>query len=69
MSKPLPVEYVLSKPKSPSWWKQNRHLVLLVVGFLVGVWLVNGHGGTAAPAPERPGPSHSTVSEPHERER
>ncbi|MEU1328381.1 hypothetical protein [Streptomyces sp. NPDC005865] len=65
MSKPVRVEYVLSKPNSPSWWKRNRHLVLLVVGLLVGAWLVDGHDSTAAHPPEHPRPVHSnsTVSD------
>ncbi len=36
MTKPVRVEYVLSKPSAPSWWRRNRHLVLLVVGLIVG---------------------------------
>ncbi|UFQ18895.1 MULTISPECIES: hypothetical protein [Streptomyces] len=63
MTKPVRVEYVLSKPSAPSWWRRNRHLVLLVVGLIVGAWLVDGGpGGAAAPAPDQPRPARSTVS-------
>ncbi len=50
MPKPSPVEFVIAKPTPPGWWKQNRHIVMLVVGLLVGSWLVSGHDSTATPS-------------------
>lgn len=64
MTKPLRVEYVVTQPSPPSWWKKNRHLVLLVVGLLVGAWLVGHHDNTATSSPDRPRPAHSSVHEP-----
>ncbi|MBM7172900.1 hypothetical protein JQK87_31830 [Streptomyces sp. G44] len=69
MTRPVRVEYVLSRPNPPSWWKRNRHLVLLLLGLIVGAWLVDDRGGTAAPAPGQPRPAHSTVSGPGDAER
>lgn len=59
MAKPLPVRYVLTDPAPPTWWKNNRHVVLLVVGLFVGGWLVDGHGDTSEPAADHPKPAHS----------
>lgn len=69
MPKPPGVEYVITKPSPPSWWKKNRHLVLLVVGLLLGAWLVSDHDSAATPSPDRTRPAHSTVPEPGNRER
>ncbi|WP_035799508.1 hypothetical protein [Kitasatospora mediocidica] len=33
---------------SPSWWKQNRHKVLVVVGLLAGFWLGSHQAATPA---------------------
>lgn len=62
--KPPRVEYVITKPNPPTWWRKNRHLVLLVVGLFVGAWLVSSHDSTAASSPDRPRPAHSGVPEP-----
>ncbi|MFI7322772.1 hypothetical protein [Streptomyces venezuelae] len=70
MAKPVRVEYVVTQPRPPSWWKKNRHLVLLVVGLLVGAWLVSNHDSTATTSPDRPRPAHSNVvHEPGDSER
>jgi len=56
-------------PAPASWWKVNRHLVLLAVGFAAGIW-VTIHVAHQAPAPCTPAvapsrtaaPSHSTAA-------
>jgi hypothetical protein len=53
----MPVRYVLTEPVTPTWWKKNRHLVMLVVGLLVGAWLMGGNHGTSEQ--DRPQPAHS----------
>jgi hypothetical protein len=54
------VRYVLTEPAAPTWWKKNRHLVMLVVGLVVGAWLVGGHHDTTEPG--RPRPAHSAAT-------
>ncbi len=61
MAKTLPVRYVLTEPVAPTWWKKNRHLVLLVVGLVVGAWLVGGHHGPSRTS--GPQPAHSAPAE------
>ncbi|MDI3405114.1 hypothetical protein [Streptomyces cavernicola] len=63
MPKPQPVQYVLAKPTPPTWWKKNRHVVMLIVGLVVGGWLVSDHDTTATPPHDRPRPAHSAVAE------
>ena len=56
-------------PAPASWWKVNRHLVLLAVGFAAGIW-VTVYVAHQAPAPCTPAvapsrtaaPSHSTAA-------
>lgn len=60
MPKTMPVRYVLTEPVTPTWWKKNRHLVMLVVGLVVGAWLVGGHHGTSAS--DQPKPAHSPTA-------
>ncbi|MGW0734259.1 hypothetical protein [Streptomyces sp. NPDC002851] len=57
MPKLLPAEYVLAKPKPPSWWKRNRHVVTLVAGLVIGAWLVSDHDSTAPSTPGHPAPT------------
>lgn len=64
MAKPPAVEYVITKPSPASWWKRNKHLVLLCVGLLVGAWMANDAEGNAAGSTDRPVPSRSTTSTP-----
>lgn len=64
MPKPSPVEYVIAKPTPPGWWKKNRHIVMLVLGLLVGSWLVSDHDSTATPSRDWPSPTQSSVPEP-----
>lgn len=56
MPKLLPAEYVLAKPKPPSWWKRNRHVVTLIAGLVTGAWLVSDHDSTTTPPPAHPSP-------------
>jgi hypothetical protein len=58
--KTLPVRYVLTEPVTPTWWKKNRHVVLLVVGLVVGAWLMGGHHD--ASEPDQPRPTHSAAA-------
>lgn len=63
---------VLTEPAPPTWWRANRHKVLLVAGLLLG-YLIGTHlGGTAAqsdtplpgrttPAPATPSPHHTAL--------
>ncbi|MER7982621.1 hypothetical protein [Streptomyces sp. NPDC095817] len=51
---------VLIEPPKPTWWKANRHKVLLTVGLLVGYWIgFHLHGEPASP-PATPRPGHTT---------
>ncbi|WP_419996359.1 hypothetical protein [Streptomyces boninensis] len=65
MPKPLPVEYVVTRPAKPSWWRLHRHEVLFVLGIAVGFWLCHGCGATAqSPHPQHtpsPTPEHRSV--------
>ncbi|MEU6217238.1 hypothetical protein ABZ845_06895 [Streptomyces sp. NPDC047022] len=62
MSKTPRVIGVLSEPAEPSWWKQHRHVALLIAGLFVGYQL-SGPASDAHEAPQ-PKPSHSAPSTP-----
>ncbi|MFD6823325.1 hypothetical protein ACFWC5_23525 [Streptomyces sp. NPDC060085] len=50
----------LIEPQKPTWWKANRHKVLLTVGLLVGYWIgFHLHGEPASP-PATPHPCHTS---------
>ncbi|MFE4998633.1 hypothetical protein ACFRH4_46675 [Streptomyces mirabilis] len=61
MAKGPAVIGVLTEPPQPTWWKANRHKVLLVVGLLVGYWIgTHLHGAPASqPDTPSPGPQHA----------
>ncbi|MER6377162.1 hypothetical protein ABT255_54910 [Streptomyces mirabilis] len=54
MAKGPAVIGVLTEPPQPTWWKANRHKVLLVVGLLVGYWIGTHLHGAPAPQPDTP---------------
>ncbi|MER5927860.1 hypothetical protein [Streptomyces mirabilis] len=43
---------MLTEPPKPTWWKANRHKVLLVVGY----WIDTHLHGAPASQPESPSP-------------
>jgi hypothetical protein len=45
---------VLTEPPQPTWWKANRHKVLVVIGLLVGYWIGTHTADASSPQP-RPG--------------
>ncbi|MFF2101770.1 hypothetical protein [Streptomyces sp. NPDC058202] len=54
---------VLIEPPKPTWWKANRHKVLLTVGLLVGYWIgFHLHGVPASPPAT---PRHTSPSPLH----
>ena len=60
--KPAPptVIGVLTAPPSPTWWRINRHLVLLAIGIAAGFWLAVKFGVAAdatSACPPTPGPA------------
>ncbi|MDU9001675.1 hypothetical protein [Streptomyces mirabilis] len=61
MAKGPAVIGVLTEPPQPTWWRANRHKVLLVVGLLVGYWIGTHLHGAPAPQPDTPspGPQHA----------
>src|SRR3954466_6570509 len=59
--KTLPVRYVLTEPVTPTWWKKNRQWVMLIVGLVVGPWLVGGQHDASEPA--QPRPTHSAAAD------
>ncbi|UXX98048.1 hypothetical protein N7U49_48000 (plasmid) [Streptomyces sp. AD2-2] len=59
---------VLTEPAPPTWWRANRHKVLLAAGLLLG-YLIGTHlSGTPAQS-DTPLPGHTTpapaTSRPH----
>jgi hypothetical protein len=58
---------VLTEPPQPTWWKINRHKVLLVVGLLVGYWIGFHLHGAPASQPDTPSPGHPTSGLQHTR--
>ncbi|MEU1450577.1 hypothetical protein [Streptomyces mirabilis] len=66
MAKGPAVIGVLTEPPKPTWWKVNRHKVLLVVGLLVGYWIgTHLHGAPASqPDTPSPGPQHTRPVDP-----
>ena len=52
MAKGPAVIGVLTEPPQPTWWKANRHKVLLVIGYWLGT-----HTADASPA--QPHPRHT----------
>lgn len=66
MPKPPRVEYVVTKPSPPTWWRRNRHLVLLCIGLFLGYQLCSNAAASGDhPRPE-PGnrPSETASVEP-----
>ncbi|MFI6689101.1 hypothetical protein [Streptomyces sp. NPDC050485] len=57
---PKPIGMVTELPKA-SWWKVNRHIVLLLAGVFLGWQLSSGSSG-ADPQPAPPCPTHSSPS-------
>jgi hypothetical protein len=60
-SAPPTVLGVLTTPPPSSWWKTNRHLVLLGIGLAAGFWLAVHTGAAALPNTCTPAPGPSTV--------
>lgn len=61
MPKPPKTEYVITRPPAASWWKKNRHKILLALGLVVGIWIgQHSMGAVHADAPQ-PAPSHVSV--------
>jgi hypothetical protein len=66
-SKPAPpaVIGVLTTPPASSWWKTNRHLVLLGLGLAAGFWLAVHTGAAANPSTcTAPAPKTSATARP-----
>jgi hypothetical protein len=61
-SEPPTVLGVLTTPPPPSWWKANRHLVLLGLGLAAGFWLAIHTGAAATPNSCTPAPAPSTTA-------
>ncbi|MFD6300770.1 hypothetical protein ACFWFU_38775 [Streptomyces sp. NPDC060235] len=59
-NQPPKVIGVLTTPAPPTWWKANRHKVLLTVGLLVGYWIGTHLHGTPASPPATPRPGHTS---------
>ncbi|MET7855603.1 hypothetical protein ABZT48_47600 [Streptomyces avermitilis] len=65
MAKGPAVIGVLTELPKPTWWRLNRHKVLLVVGLLAGYWIGTHLHGTPAPQPDTPRPGHTTPAPQH----
>lgn len=60
MAKGPAVIGILTEPPKPTWWRANRHKVLLTLGLLVGYWVgLHLHGEPASP-PATPRPGHTS---------
>ncbi|MCQ4082469.1 hypothetical protein NGB36_18140 [Streptomyces sp. RB6PN25] len=58
-SKPQ-VHFAVIDPPTPSWWRRNRHIVLLILGLIIGhQW---GIGHASAHTPPAPKPSHAPAT-------
>ncbi|MFC8263674.1 hypothetical protein ACFUNF_40255 [Streptomyces sp. NPDC057291] len=54
---------VLTEPAPPTWWRANRHKVLLVLGLIGGIYL-GTHSSDAAPRTDTPRPAHTAPVDP-----
>ncbi|MFE0683783.1 hypothetical protein ACFW17_23605 [Streptomyces sp. NPDC058961] len=61
MAKPPKAIGLVTEMPTASWWKTNRHLVLLVLGVFLGSQLSSGSSG-ADPQPAKPCPTHAAPS-------
>jgi hypothetical protein len=58
-----PVLGILTAPPEPTWWKANRHKVLLVAGLIAGFWLATHLRAAAHPhCPAGPASSPATTA-------
>lgn len=67
MAKGPAVIGVLIEPPPPTWWKANRHKVLLIVGALIGLWIgmhSRDAGAGSSPATQPATTSPSTPASP-----
>ncbi|MFJ6393941.1 hypothetical protein ACIQJT_40920 [Streptomyces sp. NPDC091972] len=51
---------VLTEPQAPTWWRANRHKVLLILGLLAGYYIGTHLGDAPARQPDTPRPGHTT---------
>lgn len=63
MAKAPKVIGVLTEPAPPSWWRENRHKVLLAAGLLIG-YLIGIHTADATPQQHQPRPGHTAPATP-----
>lgn len=59
--KPPPVEYVLTRPPDPGWWRRHRHQVYGTTGLLLGLWLCHS---CASSAQDQPGHHPTPLPDP-----
>ncbi|MGP3771832.1 hypothetical protein ACTWJ8_13430 [Streptomyces sp. SDT5-1] len=63
MAKGPAVIGVLTEPPRPTWWKANRHIVLLILGLIVGFHLASP-GSDAKPHHPKPTPASTAPAAP-----
>lgn len=59
MAKGPAVIGVLTEPARPTWWRANRHIVLLILGLIVGFHLASPDSD-ATPKHPKPSPASTT---------
>ncbi|MEU0032097.1 hypothetical protein [Streptomyces sp. NPDC006335] len=50
---------VLTEPQATTWWRANRHKVLLLLGLLAGYYIGTHLGDAPAQQPDSPRPGHT----------
>ncbi|WP_326658756.1 hypothetical protein [Streptomyces canus] len=59
MAKGPTVIGVLTEPPAPTWWRANRHKVLLILVLLAGYYIGSHKGDAPAQQPNTPRPGHT----------
>ncbi|MFF7954048.1 hypothetical protein [Streptomyces griseorubiginosus] len=55
---------VLTEPPTPTWWRANRHKVLLILGLLAGYYVGTHFSDAPAHQPSTPRPGHTAPTTP-----
>ncbi|MFJ8926498.1 hypothetical protein ACIRLA_07990 [Streptomyces sp. NPDC102364] len=63
MAKGPAVIGVLTEPARPTWWKANRHIVLLILGLIVGFHLASPDSDAKTHHP-KPSPASTVPATP-----
>jgi hypothetical protein len=55
---------VLTEPTPPTWWRANRHKVLLIAGALIGFWIGTHTADADAGSPPTTPPATTSPTRP-----